>query len=412
MSKVLLKDIAEIQSGPFGTQLHKDEYVTNGILMLNAKNIGNGLVLTESVDYVSDDVCSRLAQYVLKEGDILFGRAGSIERHTYIDERYMGCFQGTNCIRIRCNNPDISRFVSYYLWLPIVKQRIENQTGGSILSYITSDLLKEIEIDLPDESTIEKVTNALLLIDKKILNNNRINDNLLNQLKTIYDYWFVQFDFPDENGNPYRSSGGKMVWNDKLKRDIPTKWICQNIRNLTSITWGQCPDGKNILSKSANKKNLIDYCSGAGDMKGGFLVDCQSKTDNSKRFAYENDILVSVAGKIGDMCVVDHPISLGRAAMAFSANNYYELTYIYLTLQTLNKKMTTISTGSIQKVINNDHIDEFNFPYNEDIVAKFGELTQNIFDEFKQISNENKELKKLRDWLLPMLMNGQATIED
>ena len=112
------------------------------------------------------------------------------------------------------------------------------------------------------------------------------------------------------------------------------------------------------------------------------------------------------------MCVVDHPISLGRAAMAFSANNYYELTYIYLTLQALNKKMTTISTGSIQKVINNDHIDEFNFPYNVEIVAKFGRLTLNIFDELKQISNENKELKKIRDWLLPMLMNRQATIED
>ena len=203
-----------------------------------------------------------------------------------------------------------------------------------------------------------------------------------------------------------------MVWNEKLKRDIPAEWICQNIRNLTSITWGQCPDGKNILSKSDNKGNLMDYCSGAGDMKGGFLVDCQAKTDNSKRFAYENDILVSIAGKIGDMCVVDHPISLGRATIAFSANNHYELTYIYLTLKMLNKKMTTISTGSIQKVINNDHIDEFNFPYNEDIVAKFGELTLNIFDELKQISKENKELIKLRDWLLPMLTNGQATISD
>ena len=239
-----------------------------------------------------------------------------------------------------------------------------------------------------------------------------LNDNLLNQLKTIYDYWFVQFDFPDENGNPYRSSGGKMAWNEKLKRDIPTEWNCQNIRELTAITWGQCPDGKNILSKSAEEKDLIDYCSGAGDMKGGFLVDCQAKTNNSKRFAYEDDILVSVAGKIGNMCVVDHTISLGRAAMAFSVNNHNELTFIYMTLQTLNKKMTTISTGSIQKVINNDHIDEFNFPYNREIVSIFGELTLDIFNELKQISNENKELIKLRDWLLPMLMNGQATIAD
>ena len=203
-----------------------------------------------------------------------------------------------------------------------------------------------------------------------------------------------------------------MIWNEKLKRDIPIGWNCHNIRELTSITWGQCPNGKNILPKSAKGKDVMDYCSGAGDMKGGFLVDCKAKTNNSKRFAYENDILVSVAGKIGDMCIVDHTISLGRAAMAFSTNNHNELTYIYMTLQTLNKKMTTISTGSIQKVINNDHIDEFNFPYNEKIVSQFGNLTLNIFDELKKISSENKELTQLRDWLLPMLMNGQATISD
>ena len=203
-----------------------------------------------------------------------------------------------------------------------------------------------------------------------------------------------------------------MVWNEKLKRNIPTEWICQNIKEITSITWGQCPDGRNILSKFIHSDNLLDYCSGAGDMKGGFLVDCQAKTDKSKRFAHNDDILVSVAGKIGDICVVDHTISLGRAAMAFSANSHNELTYIYMTLLTLNKKMTTISTGSIQKVINNDHINEFNFPYNKEIVSRFGKLTLNIFHELKQIAIENKQLIQLRDWLLPMLMNGQATIDD
>lgn len=412
MSKVLLKDIAEIQSGPFGTQLHKDEYVTNGVLMLNAKNIGNGVVLTESVDYVSDDICSRLSQYVLREGDILFGRAGSIERHAYIDERYIGCFQGTNCIRIRCNNPDISRFVSYYLWLPIVKQRIENQTGGSILSYITSDLLEEIEIDLPDESTIKKVVTTLLLIDKKILNNNRINDNLQQMAKAIYDYWFTQFDFPDENGNPYRSSDGKMVWNDELKREIPAYWKATNIKELTSITWGQCPDGKNILSRDEVGENLMDYCSGAGDMKSGFVVGCKAKTDASKRVANTNDILVSIAGKIGDMCVVDHTISLGRAAMAYTANKESELMFLYLTLSKLNKKMTTISSGSIQKVINSDHINEFNFAYNETVVDSWSKTYNRIFHQLIALSQENKELIALRDWILPILMNGQATISD
>lgn len=239
-----------------------------------------------------------------------------------------------------------------------------------------------------------------------------LNDNLLQQLRLIYNYYFLQFDFPDRNGKPYRSSGGEMIWNDKLKREIPINWINKNIRDICSITWGQCPEGKNILDKTAQGDNLLDYCSGAGDMKGGFVVDCQAKTDNSKRFSHKNDILVSVAGKIGDMCVVDHTISLGRAAMAYTANSYKEIPFIYQTLNMLNKKMTTISTGSIQKVINNNHIDDFNFAYSEEIVSLFGHITLPIFQELMDIANENKALIHLRDWLLPMLMNGQATISD
>ena len=98
--------------------------------------------------------------------------------------------------------------------------------------------------------------------------------------------------------------------------------------------------------------------------------------------------------------------------MAFTANTHNELPFVYLTLQALNKKMTTISTGSIQRVINNDHIDEFNFPYSKQITMKFGEATIKIFDKLMQIAIENRKLVTLRDWLLPMLMNGQATVAD
>ena len=176
MSKNKLGEIAEIQAGPFGTQLHKDEYVSEGIPMLNSKNIGNGRIITDSIDYIPSTVCSRLPQYVLKEGDILFGRAGTIERHTYVDEEYNGCFQGTNCIRIRCHDKKKSLYISYYLWLRELKQRIENSAGGSIQSYITTDLLKDISIEIPED--FDKKAKLLRLIDNKINNNNRINDNL------------------------------------------------------------------------------------------------------------------------------------------------------------------------------------------------------------------------------------------
>ena len=173
-----IKDFAIVQAGPFGTQLHKEEYVNNGIPMLNAKNIGNGVVDLTSVEYVSEAVCQRLPRYVIKVGDILFGRAGSIERHTYIDEEFSNTFQGTNCIRIRCHNTALAKYVSYYIWLPQLKKSIENNAGGSTMSYLSTDLLNEIDIVFPDEFSIKSIVSVLSAIDQKANVNNRINDNL------------------------------------------------------------------------------------------------------------------------------------------------------------------------------------------------------------------------------------------
>ena len=173
-----IKNLASVQAGPFGTQLHKNEYVDKGIPMLNAKNIGNGVVDLTSVEYVSEAICHRLPRYVIRKGDILFGRAGSIERHTYVDDDYDGAFQGTNCIRIRCEDLDVSKYLSYYLWLPQLKKSIENNAGGSTMSYLSTDLLNDININLPSKDVIRKVVYVLSVIDKKIRNNNRINDNL------------------------------------------------------------------------------------------------------------------------------------------------------------------------------------------------------------------------------------------
>lgn len=203
-----------------------------------------------------------------------------------------------------------------------------------------------------------------------------------------------------------------MVWNEQLKREIPQDWCVKNIKEIASLTWGQCPDGSNILPIDATDATAIDYCSGAGDMHGDFVVECKAKTNDSKRYAKDNDILISIAGKIGSICIVDHYISLGRAAMAFSANDINYQVFIYEVLKQLNKKITTISSGSIQKVINSDHIDEFIFPFSEEAVQAYGVITNPIYLQLKQLAIENKKLVKLRDWLLPMLMNGQATIED
>ena len=392
-----LGEISDIITGPFGSQLHMSDYVEEGIPVIMPQDIVDGTVSLESIAHISNEDYNRLIRYAVTNNDIIFARRGDIEKHAFItDDSLLLC--GTGCFRVRITDSSIyPLFLSYFLDRLETRKWLTTHAIGSNMPNLNTTILSSVPVELPDYEEQVKIGDFLYNIEKKIQCNKKINDNLQQQLKLLYDYWFTQFDFPDENGKPYRSSGGTMVWNEQLKREVPFDWQITGIKEITNITWGQCPDGKNILDKTAQGNNVFDYCSGAGDMKGGFLVDCQAKTDNSKRLAHKNDILVSVAGKIGDMCVVDHTISLGRAAMAYTVKDEKEITFVYLTLQALNRKMTTISTGSIQKVINSDHIDDFIFPYQKDIVLRFGELTQDIYFELIKLSHENRQLKKLRD---------------
>lgn len=412
-TNTILGGIAHIITGPFGSQLHQSDYISNGTPIVMPQNIVDRKIDYSQINCISESDAHRLIKYSTQENDILYARRGDVEKHAFITEEDSGVYCGTGCLRVRLFAQNVDPlFLSFFLNRKETRKWLISHAVGTNMLNLNTDILAAVPVRYPHICEQRKIATILNTIDKKTQINNRINDNLQQQLKLLYDYWFTQFDFPDENGKPYHSSGGAMVWNEQLKREIPISWRIINIKEISKITWGQCPDGKNILDRRIHREGLIDYCSGAGDMKGGFLVDCQAKTDNSKRFAHKNDILVSVAGKIGDICVVDHTISLGRAAMAYTAIDSKQLTFIYMTLQALNRKMTTISTGSIQKVINNDHIDSFIFPYDESVVSSFGMTTAKIFEELMAISHENKHLNALRDWILPMLMNGQATISD
>ncbi|RGH91470.1 restriction endonuclease subunit S [Ruminococcus sp. AM27-11LB] len=367
MSKVKLGEIAEIQAGPFGTQLHKNEYVTDGILMLNAKNIGNGEILLDDIDCVSEKVCNRLPMYILQEGDILFGRAGSIERHTYVSDEYAGSFQGTNCIRIRCKSIEEAIYVSYYLWLPQVKKLIENKTGGSVLSYITTDLLKEITIELPDKNTTLSIDRLLYTIDEKRRLNCKINDNLAAMAYDIYMHSFF-------SKKP----------NAKLK-DILVE------ADKSSVQVGEA------------KQSTGEY---------PFFTSGSAILKWDTPFIDGRNCFLNTGGN------ADAKFYVGEAAYStdtwcISANNNMS-DYLYLLLVSikpeLNQKFFQ-GTGlkHLQKPLLKDrpiYIPDF------EELKTFNEQVTPMFNIISENTRENQELITLRDWLLPMLMNGQATISD
>ena len=289
-------------------------------------------------------------------------------------------------------------------------KNFSQKAQGSQTKFLTMLIINTFLIDKTNYLNQVKIAGVLKSIDKKINNNNQINTQLEELAKTIYDYWFLQFEFPNEQGKPYKSSGGKMVYNEQLKREIPEGWEVVNIRDICSVTWGQCPDGENILSSNYNGNDAILYCSGAGDMRNGLLVDCQAKTNASRRYAHKNDILMSVAGSIGAMAICNNKISLGRAAAAFTPKEN-RLLYSYLTISKFISRMKDVSSGSIQKVVNDSHLNEMNIPYCKEIVNKFAIFNILINMEIKN-EEQNKELSSLRDFLLPLLMNGQVTFKE
>lgn len=348
-------------------------------------------------------------EYILKKGDLItplteqtYGLLGTTawipEDNKYIQNGDIGLvlpFKG------KLDN----KFCYYLLSSTLIKKQLSAAAQQTKIRHTSPEKIKSCLAIIPPIDIQKRIGILLSSVDCQIERNNIIVKRLQVLAQAIYTRWFLQFEFPNEGGKPYKSSGGKMVWNDELNREIPEGWKVKNIKELCDVTWGQCPDGNNILPLYTKENNTIKYCSGAGDMRNGLLVDCQAKTNASKRYADKGDILMSVAGSIGALAIVDEKISLGRAAMAFTPKKCTKL-FAYLAIQSLVDRIKQVASGSIQKVISDNHIDDMNLPYDE-IIFKMFEKYNRVIEEQIVLSKESKMLTSLRNYLLPLLINGQ-----
>ena len=405
MRIVKLRDISELKTGPFGTQFRASEYVTEGIPVINVKNIGYGSLLVSGLDHVSENTLERLSEHKLQEGDIVFGRKGSVDRHCLIRKGQDGWMQGSDCIRVRFTDAIVyPEFVSYYLLTDAVKMKINNSAVGSTMASLNTDILGDIDIILPDCEEQKRIALILGTIDKKISNNNQINDYLEEMAKTIYNYWFIQFDFPDENGKPYKSSGGKMSFCNELNREIPQNWNYTSIGNITI-----CLDSERIPLSNQQREGMkgsIPYYGATGIMdyvnrpifSGNFVLLAE---DGSVMDDNGNPILQRVSG---DVWINNHTHVLQPV-------KGYSCRLLYLLLKDI--PVSIIKTGSIQMKINQANLNNYNILSIPDAIrTQFINCVEPLDTKIMQIQQEKNNLIQFRDWLLPMLMNGQATIED
>ena len=326
-------------------------------------------------------------------------------------------FGSTEFIVLRAKENIDERFLYYLSISPeFRKQAISLMEGTSGRKRVNENALKISDFLIPDLEEQRKIANILSAIDDKIQINNQINQELEAMAKTLYDYWFVQFDFPDQNGKPYKSSGGKMVYHPELKREIPEGWGVENLRDFESkIITGKTPSRAN----SDNFGGEIPFIT-IGDIRGNTFIysTSESLTDlgasvQQNKYLPEGSLCVSciaTVGEIGFTTEWSHTNQQINSIVFEDETNRY---YLYFALKNyFENANASAKTGNTFANMNKEDFSGIRIILpNKEIKNNFQEISEPYFAQIKCLQGQNQELTQLRDWLLPMLMNGQVKVE-
>ena len=431
MTRVILGDIAISQTGPFGSQLHEEDYVSEGTPIVTVEHLGDTNFTHQNLPFVSEADTKRLSKYILIEGDIVFSRVGSIDRNVYVDKNHEGWMFSGRCIRVRADKNKVNpRYLSYYFKQNSFKKMMMNLAVGATMPSLNTKIMNSIELDLLPRENQDKIANILSTIDGKIETNNQINQELEAMAKTLYDYWFVQFDFPDQNGKPYKSSGGKMVYHPELKREIPEGWGVTTFSSWISDNktgdWGkEASEGNYKLEVDCIRGADINGLSGNGkiDMPTRFILE-----KNKNKLLTNFDIVIEISGgsptqSTGRIVGISEnvlnrfelPLICSNFCKAVSLNEhktFYNFVYEWKNLHdngvlfSWEGKTSGIKNLLFDSFVTNYHIAQPPI----DLMKQFFDYASSVDKKTQLLLKQNQELTQLRDWLLPMLMNGQVKV--
>lgn len=385
--KIVLSNAIDVISG--GTpNTSKAEYWNGGIGWLSVADFNNG----DKKVYKSEKTISELglknsSTNMLNTGDIIISARGTVGALAQLGSNM--CFN-QSCFGLRGKKNIIKNDYLYYALKNYIKN-IQTKTQGSVFATINIDTFKLIEINIEDDlCKQQKIADVLSALDDKIELNNKINAELEATAKDLYNYWFVQFDFPDENGRPYKSSGGKMVYNPILKREIPDGWTVERLKFLCDVTTGKED------ASLATEKGLYAFFT-CGDN----VLRCDKAAFDGKA------ILVAGNGNF-NVKYYEGKFNAYQRTYVLMPNNKKYFWPIYIGLLETTSKFIKGSNGSIVKFIKKGDIEDVSIllPKNLELLNVFNGCLTYI----DRVKKENSYLSNLRDFLLPMLMNGQVSV--
>ena len=423
ITKYALSDLYDMSSGLSS----KKEQAGHGAPFVSFGTVFNNYFLPEELPDLMDTNEKEQQIYSIKTGDVLITRTSET-----IDELAMSCvavkdypkatYSGfTKRLRPKREGIAYPKYMAFYFRSALFRKAVTNNAFMTLRASFNEDIFTFLDVYLPDYDEQVRIGDMLYNTECKIQKNKEINDYLEEMAKTIYDYWFVQFDFPNENGKPYKSSGGKMV--NSNGHIIPESWTFCKVQDIISnICTGLNPRDNFKLGtgdiKYITVKNLTP--NGTLDFTGCDTIDESARTIVHNRSDIQiGDILFASIAPLGRCYLIQSEPTdwdINESVFSIRANTDIitpAFLYLYFMSDAFIKHATSSSTGSIFKGIRINTLLETELcvpPLS--VILKFEERLASIFPLKSKNYEEIQRLSNLRDWLLPMLMNGQATIED
>lgn len=364
---------------------------------------------------------NEIEKFTIKKGQVAFTKDSEtrddIGIPTYIADDFEGVILGYHCALITPDETKLcGKYLNAFMHSAYIQKYFElNATGSGMRYTLSLDTLESMPLLLPSLEEQERIGEIFSAIDKKISINRAINRNLEALAKQLYDYWFVQFDFPNEEGKPYKSSGGAMVWNEKLKRDIPASWETVVVDDVAEVFNGATPS-------TGDEQNY-----------GGDVVWITPKdlSDQKQKFVYQgernisqagydscsthllpiNTVLMSSRAPIGLLAIAKAELCTNQGFKSFVPKEDRIATYLYYYLQFHIKQIEQLGTGTTFKEVSREDVLKFPILKPSDVVLDlWEERVSALNDKQLELQKENENLVKQRDELLPLLMNGQVSL--
>jgi type I restriction enzyme S subunit len=353
----------------------------------------------------SSGVTSYHNKFMASGPSVVIGRKGTLGSAFYIETDF---WPHDTTLWVKDFKGSDPKFIYYFL----KSLRLERLDSGSSNPTLNRNFVHQLDANKPEPKRQKKIAEVLSALDAKIDCNNRLNAELEAMAKTLFDYWFVQLNFPDANGKPYKFSGGKMEYNATLKREIPKGWIDSSIVAVADLLGGGTPTKKKPEYWGGDIPFFTPTDADGTIFKFStedYITHDGLKGSSTKLFG-KHTVFITARGSVGRLVLAGVDMAMNQSCYALRAKPGISHVFLFFLAKELIHHLQVKSSGSVfNSIVSNDiELTNLAIPKGE-VIKKFAAVVEPFFEKIGNNTKENQHLAKLRDWLLPMLMNGQVT---